>query len=123
MAQLEICAECGKHGRIVMDDGRIGPEFISIRNGIEVIQNAIQWGLLSVAEGRNLEQAVTESSLPATWIEQPLRLLWLANEHKILHANGIATEADRHAFLHQPVDETIIPPYFAERLKRQHSTQ
>jgi len=80
MALLEICECCGKHGRFVLDNGYIGPEFAFVRQGIDLIQSGVERGIFTPAEGRTLESEVISSTLPITWEDQNLGILWLANE-------------------------------------------
>lgn len=121
MAKLDICAQCGRHGCIVLENGFIGPEFAFQKHGLEVIQSGVEWKRITPLDAARLEREILASSLPLNWDTVDLGVLWRLNAFNELRYQDIAIATPRHDFLHEPVDKRTVPSQFAEGLRRQYS--
>ena len=65
-ARLEVCEDCGMHGRIVLSDGSAGKEVASAPEALAQIRKLRKDGKILEIEAQVLMDQVRESSLPST---------------------------------------------------------
>lgn len=103
-ARLEICGKCGRHARIVLADGFIGPEFSYQEHGRQVISEGIRCERFTDEEAVKMGEALGMSDLPRTCEEADLELAWKIECWNALRVLGEIPETadDACEYLEEP---------------------
>lgn len=113
-AQVEICRDCGKHGRIILADGFIGLEFCFQRHALDLIRTGVEkFDNISPVDAELLVKAIRQSQLPLEWYMVEISYHWQIEQwNQFRIQNGHYHPLGAHGFLQQIVSQTDIPSEF-----------
>lgn len=119
-ARIEICPECGKHGRIVLADGFIGLEFCFQRHAHELVRSGVEeFENISAEDAEQLLRAITESTLPFNWDRIDLLYHWKIEQwNQFRMRNGKFHPAGPHRFLESVFPYVTYPSDFRSVLEQ-----
>lgn len=75
-AQVVICNQCERHGRIMSSSGFAGPEFAFQQAGFRFVKNGTRFKRFSAEKVKSLNTAIINSDLPFRYTGVPLLYLW-----------------------------------------------
>ncbi|MEK7188078.1 MAG: hypothetical protein AAB691_04505 [Patescibacteria group bacterium] len=107
-ARLEVCTLCGKHGRIILADGFIGPEFCFQHNGFQIVEEGLRFERFSTTEASSFMTEIAQSTIPPSHREVSLDFIWRVERcNQVRHETGnyrVFDASQIHAFLQRPPD-------------------
>ena len=99
-ARLELCGECGRHGRLIDDAGKRGPEFGSQQIAQIALAVAVERGWIDFQMTEDLTFQIDGSTLPLTDADAEIALLY-----KIVHWNeNLLSQGGKHEEFHWAFD-------------------